>query len=260
MSTDLIYDVRDGIAHATLNRPEARNALTFEMYEGLARIAEDVGKDPAIGALVIRGAGDKAFASGTDISQFLDFKGGADGIAYEQRLDRILSTLERCPKPVIAAISGACTGGGAAIAAVCDLRIGTRSTRIGVPVARTLGNCLSLASLARIASLIGMARTAEMMLTAKLLSAEEAHALGFLSEFFESAEALDARVDELAHRVAGLAPLTFRTTKEQMRRMRAAMIANLNDDDLVAMCYGSEDFKSGVEAFVARREPQWRGR
>jgi enoyl-CoA hydratase len=260
MTTDLMYEVRDGIAHATLNRPQARNALTFEMYEGLARISEEIANDPAIGALVIRGAGDKAFASGSDISQFLEFKGGGDGIAYEQRLDKILSTLERCPKPVIAAISGACTGGGAAIAAVCDLRIGTRTTRVGVPVARTLGNCLSLASLARFASLVGMARTSELMLTARLLSAEEAHGLGFLNELVETPEALDTRVDELAHQVAGLAPITLRTTKEQMRRMRSALIANLNDDDLISACYGSEDFKNGVEAFVARRAPQWRGR
>ena len=142
MSDDLLYEVRDGIAHATLNRPQARNALTPGMYDGLARVATEIAADPAIRALVIRGAGDKAFASGSEISQFLAFKGGADGVAYERHLDQVLSALECCPKPVIAAISGACTGGGAAIAAVCDLRIGTRSTRVGVPVARKLGNCL----------------------------------------------------------------------------------------------------------------------
>ena len=260
MSNDLIRENRDGIAHVTFNRAQARNALTFEMYEGLARICTEIADDPAIGALVIRGAGDKAFASGSEISQFLDFKGGGDGIAYEQRLDRILSAIERCPKPVIAAISGACTGGGAAIAAVCDLRIGTTSTRVGVPVARTLGNCLSLASLARFAALIGMARTAEIMLTSRLLSAGEALSLGFLNEVVDTPEALDARVAELAKSVAALAPLTIRVTKEQMRRMRSALIANLNDDDLIALCYGSEDFRNGVEAFVARREPKWRGR
>ena len=260
MNDDLLYEVRDGIAHATLNRPQARNALTFEMYEGLARVAMEIADDPAIGALVIRGAGDKAFAAGSEISQFLDFKSGDDGVAYEQKLDGILSALERCPKPVIAAISGACTGGGAAIAAVCDLRIGTRSTRFGVPVARTLGNCLSLASLSRFASLLGPARTLEMMLTARLIEADEAKALGLLNEVLDSVEAMDARVEELARLVASLAPLTLRVTKEQMRRLRAATIANLNDDDLVSLCYGSEDFKQGVAAFVARRPPQWSGR
>lgn len=260
MSNDLLYEVRDCIAHATLNRPQARNALTPEMYDGLARVAGEIATDAAIRALVIRGAGDKAFASGSEISQFLAFKGGDDGVAYERHLDQVLNALERCPKPVIAAISGACTGGGAAIAAVCDLRVGTRSTRIGVPVARTLGNCLSVASLSRFVSLIGAARTTEMMLTARLIEADEARSLGFLNEVVDTTEALDARVDELARSVAALAPLTLRVTKEQMRRMRAAMIADVNDDDLVAMCYGSEDFRQGVKAFVARRAPQWKGR
>jgi len=260
MSNDLLYEVRDGVAHATLNRPQARNALTPAMYDGLARVAGEIAANPAIGALVIRGAGDKAFASGSEISQFLAFKGGADGVAYERHLDEVLTALERCPKPVIAAIAGACTGGGAAIAAVCDLRIGARSTRIGVPVARTLGNCLSIASLARFVSLIGAARTTEMMLTGRLFEADEAKALGFLNEVVEGIDELDARVDELARSVAALAPLTLRATKEQMRRMRAASIAALNDDDLVAMCYGSEDFRQGVEAFVARRAPLWKGR
>ena len=260
MSDQLLLEVRAGIAHVTLNRPQARNALTFEMYDGLAEIAAKAAADAEVRAVVIRGAGDKAFASGSEISQFLDFKGGADGVAYEQHLDQVLTALERCPKPVIAAISGACTGGGAAIAAVCDLRIGTRSTRFGVPVARTLGNCLSLASLSRFASLLGPARTLEMMLTARLIDADEALRIGLLNEIVESPEALDTRADELAQNIAGLAPLTLSVTKEQMRRMRAASIAGLNDDDLVAKCYGSEDFRQGVEAFVARRAPSWSGK
>ncbi|MFM9968976.1 MAG: enoyl-CoA hydratase/isomerase family protein [Burkholderiales bacterium] len=260
MNNDLLYELRDGIARVTFNREKARNALTFEMYEGLARIAEEVAIDPAVRVMVIRGAGDRAFASGTDISQFLEYKNGEDGINYERRLDKVLSSLERCPKPVIAAISGACTGGGAAIAAVCDLRIGTKTTQVGVPVARTLGNCLSLASITRLASLIGVAKTAEMMLTAKLLSAEEARGSGFLNEVVDSAQALDVRVNELATTLAGHAPLTLRVTKEQVRRLRAAMIANLNDDDLVSLCYGSADFKEGVRAFVAKRAPQWSGK
>ena len=260
MNDQLLQEVREGIAHVTLNRPQARNALTFEMYDGLAEIANKVAADPQIRAVVIRGAGDKAFASGSEISQFRAFKGGADGVAYEQHLDEVLGALERCPKPVIAAISGACTGGGAAIAAVCDLRIGTPSTRFGVPVARTLGNCLSVASLSRFAALLGPARTLEMMLTARLIDADEAQRIGLLNEIVASPEALDARADELARSIASLAPLTLRVTKEQMRRMRAALIAGVNDDDLVAQCYGSEDFKQGVEAFLARRPPAWQGR
>lgn len=213
MDQELMFEVRDGIAHATLNRPQARNAMTFAMYEGLARIAGEIAEDPSVRVLVIRGAGDKAFAAGTDIAQFLEFDSGEDGIAYEERLGRSMDIIERCPKPVIAAIDGACTGGGAAIAALADLRVATKSARIGFPVARTLGNCLSMQNIARVAALIGPARVADIMFTARLLGAEEARAAGFITEVVEDGAALTARVDELARSVAGMAPLTLAATK-----------------------------------------------
>ncbi len=116
----------DGIGRITFNRPQARNAFTFAMYERLAAICEEANSDHAIKVLVLRGAGDKAFASGTDINQFREFKTPQDALDYENRIDRVLTTLEQCRVPTIAAINGFCTGGGAGIAAACDLRIGTR--------------------------------------------------------------------------------------------------------------------------------------
>ena len=260
LTHDLLTEVRNGIAHVTLNRPQARNALTYDMYEGLARYSQDIAQDPAVKVLVIRGAGDRAFAAGTDISQFLEFTSGADGIAYEEKFGTHLETLERCPKPVIAAIDGACTGGGAGIASVCDLRVATRASKIGFPVARTLGNCLSVKNLARMAALIGQSRVSELMFTARLVSAEEGAAIGFLHEVVEDGTALTARIDELAQAVAALAPLTLAATKEQLRRLREGMTAHVEDDDLVRMCFGSEDFRNGVKAFVARKPPVWSGR
>jgi len=260
VNDELIIETRDGIAHVTLNRPQARNALTYAMYEGLAEYSQQVAKDPAIKALVIRGAGDKAFAAGTDISQFLEFTSGEDGIAYEEKLGAHLETLERCPKPVIAAIDGACTGGGAAIASVCDLRVATRASRLGFPVARTLGNCLSVKNLARMSALIGQSRVTELMFTARLVSAEEGAAIGFLHEVVDDGAALTTRVAELAQSVAGLAPLTLAATKEQLRRLREGMLSHVEDDDLVRMCFGSEDFKNGVKSFVGRKPPVWTGR
>jgi enoyl-CoA hydratase/carnithine racemase len=260
LNDELIIETRDGIAHVTLNRPQARNALTYAMYEGLAAFSRQIATDPAVKVMVIRGAGDKAFAAGTDISQFLEFTSGEDGIAYEERLGACLEVVERCPKPVIAAIDGACTGGGAAIASVCDLRVATRAAKIGFPVARTLGNCLSVKNLARMSALIGQSRVTELMFTARLVSAEEGAAIGFLHEVVEDGAALTTRIDELAQSVAGLAPLTLAATKEQLRRLREGMLSHVEDDDLVRMCFGSEDFRNGVKSFVARKPPVWTGR
>jgi enoyl-CoA hydratase/carnithine racemase len=256
---DLLYEVRDGIGFATLNRPQARNALTFPMYERLAALCGEIADDPAVRALVVTGAGDRAFAAGTDISQFRDFRTAEDALAYEARVDRVLVAIEECPKPTIAAIAGACTGGGAAIAAVCDMRLGTADARIGFPIAKTLGNCLSMANYARLAALIGPARVIDLVYTARLMGAEEARSAGLLSEVLPDRAALLARAEELARTVAGHAPLTLRATKEAMRRLRLAA-RSVEGDDLVAMCFTSDDFREGVESFLARRPPAWTGR
>jgi enoyl-CoA hydratase len=155
---DILHEARGPVAWTTLNRPQSRNALTFAMYEGLFEQAKAVAEDPTIRTWVITGAGGKAFAAGTDISQFKEFRTGQDALDYETRIDRVLSAIEDCPKPVIAAVAGACTGGGLGIAGVCDLRIAAANGRFGLPIARTLGNCLSMANYARFSALIGPAK------------------------------------------------------------------------------------------------------
>jgi enoyl-CoA hydratase/carnithine racemase len=260
MSDELIIERREGgVCHVTLNRPQARNALTFGMYEGIRQLAEGAGGDDSIRAIVFAGAGEKAFAAGTDISQFTNFRTAEDALAYEAMVDRVLVALERCPKPTIAAIAGACTGGGAAIAAVCDLRIGAANARYGFPIAKTLGNTLSMANHARLAALIGPARTVELIYTARLLDADEMRAAGLLSEVLPDHAALLARAEELARLVASHAPLTLRATKEAVRRLRERA-REVEGDDLVAMCFTSGDFREGVESFLARRPAAWKGR
>ncbi|MBV9250843.1 MAG: enoyl-CoA hydratase/isomerase family protein, partial [Acetobacteraceae bacterium] len=220
MADEVLYEARDAIGYVTFNRPQARNALTFAMYERLAEVAAEPGD---VRALVVSGAGDRAFAAGTDIGQFRTFGGAEDAIAYEARLDRVLSTLERCRVPTIAAIAGACTGGGAGIAAACDLRIAAANARFGFPIARTLGNCLSMGNIARLAALIGAGRVTEMIFTARLLDAEEARSAGLVSEVLPDARALARRAAELANLVASHAPLTLRATKEALRRLRDSL-------------------------------------
>jgi enoyl-CoA hydratase/carnithine racemase len=257
-SSDILFDERDGIGKVTFNRPQARNAFTFEMYERLARICEQANQDRAIKVLVFQGAGDKAFAAGTDINQFRDFTTAQHALEYEARIDRVLTTLEECRVPTIAAITGACTGGGAAIAACCDLRIGTTTTKFGFPIARTLGNCLSMANISRLSALIGPARVKDIIFTARLVGAEEAASAGLLSEVVEDVAALARRADELATLIAGNAPLTLSSTKQALARLQRRLSSE-EGEDLILMCYMSRDFREGLDAFLHKRPPQWLG-
>ena len=258
MTEELLYEIRGAAGWITFNRPAQRNALTFAMYEGVAEICNRVSQTKEVKALVITGAGEKAFAAGTDIAQFLDFRDGEDGIAYERKMDRTLDVIERCTVPTVAAVAGFCTGGGAAIAAVCDFRIATASAQFGFPIARTLGNCLSLANYARLAVLIGPQRVKEMILLARLFDAPMALQAGLVSEVLPDVPALHARASELAATLAGHAPLTMQVTKEALRRLQAKM-AEDNIDDLIRLAYGSADFRDGRTAFLGKRAPRWTG-
>jgi enoyl-CoA hydratase/carnithine racemase len=210
-------------------------------------------------SVIFSGAGEKAFAAGTDMSQFRDFSTPQDSINYEETMDRILETIEKCPVPTIAAMNGACTGGGAAIAAACDLRICDNRLKFGFPIARTLGNCLSTGNLNRMSALLGMGRTREVIFTARLIEAEEALQIGLVSEVLPDAGACLERADEIAETMAGHAPITLRATKEGLRRLRTQG-PDADGTDLVVESYMSEDFKEGIEAFLGKRKPEWKGK
>ena len=259
MTDELLYEARGATGWITLNRPQARNALTFAMYDRLAEICSNVPRDGSVRALVVTGAGEKAFAAGTDMTQFRGFSEPQDALDYEHRMDVVFGAVEACPIPTIAAISGACTGGGAGIAAACDIRIATSDVKFGFPIARTLGNCLSIANLSRLERLMGAGRVMEMILTARLVKAEEALACGLVSEIVADHAALMARAQELADMLALHAPITMRATKEGLRRLRIEG-AKADDRDLIVEAYMSEDFKEGMEAFLSKRKPNWKGK
>ena len=248
--------IEDDVALVTFDRPAARNALTFAMYEALAGLCEGVidGRVP-VRAMILAGAGDRAFAAGTDVGCLGDLDGAADALAAERRTERAFGALERVPVPTVAAIRGACTGGGALIATCCDLRVAGPDLAWGVPIARTLGNALSTGNLARLVALVGEARARELLLTARLLGADEALALGIVGEV--AADPL-ARARELVAGLARHAPLTAAATKEALLRLRRHG-ADADGDDLVVRCHASADFREGVAAFLERRAPRFRG-
>ena len=250
---------RDGaVLTLTFNRPEARNAMTWNMYERLYQTAEEVDADDSLRVLVLRGAGGKAFVAGTDISQFTTFRTAEDGLQYERDGERRTARLERVGKPVIAQIEGFAVGGGFAIAAVCDIRIATPESRFGFPIARTLGNCLSMENYSRCVELFGPSRVKEMIMRARLISATEANAAGFVHEIVPAAE-IEARVKAIAFEVAAHAPITLRVTKEAVRRIQERRRLE-GGDDLIALTYASADFREGMSAFLEKRPPRWTGK
>jgi enoyl-CoA hydratase/carnithine racemase len=258
MSDGTVHYRRDGvIGRIIFDRPAARNALTWDMYEQLARACEQIGSDPELRVAVLRGAGGQAFVAGTDIGQFREFKSPQDGVDYERRIEAYLTALESLKLPTLAVVEGWAVGGGLAIAAACDICIATPGARFGVPIARTLGNCLSIANHSRLVAMFGSPRVRRMLLLAEQLSAEELATAGFVAEIIAPAQ-LDQRIEEICSRLAGNAPVTMRVTKESLRRL---LHAGLPDgEDLIRECYGSEDFRAGVEAFLRKREPRWTGK
>ena len=258
---ELLVDQDGAVLTVTFNRPAQRNAMTFAMYDGLHAACERADEDSGIRVLVLRGAGDKAFVAGTDIAQFAGFgsgaAGGEDGIAYEQRIARVVNRLEDVTVPTIAAVRGFCVGGGLAIAAACDLRVATPSARFGVPIARTLGNCLSMNTYSLLVAHLGPARTLDLLLRARLLLGSDAHAAGFVAELCAEGD-LDAVVADLAATLLGHAPLSMWAAKQAVVRLRRATLPDGND--FVRRVFGSEDFRTAVAAFATKEPVAWTGR
>ncbi len=242
----------------TFNRPEARNSMTLAMYERLYELCGEIDADPEVRCVVFTGAGERAFVAGTDINEFKQMHDANDVLGYEERMDRVFSRLEDVKVPVIAAIRGACTGGGFGIASGCDLRICGPSARFGFPVARTLGNCLSMANYRRLERLLGQTAVKQMVYTADLFDARRMYELGYINEITARDEDVVPRAEVVANQISGNAPLTVATTKEALRRIVRGTPGD--DHELVQRCYLSEDFREGMTAFLEKRPANWKGR
>ena len=246
--------INGNIAQITFNNPAARNAMTWQMYEDLKSICDDLAKKSEVRVVIFRGAGEKAFVSGSDIEQFVGLKKDE---AYEQAVDRIFKSLQELPIPTIAVIEGLAVGSGLLMATACDFRISTPDARFGIPVAKTLGNCLSPGNLAWISAHLGIPMVKKMLLTAELVRAPELLESGFLYQIVDSAAITEA-ANILAKKMTVLAPITQKSSKLGIARL---LRSNLPDcTDLMRETYNSQDFREGVTAFLEGRPPKWTGK
>jgi enoyl-CoA hydratase/carnithine racemase len=248
--------IRQGVATVTFNRPQARNAMTWAMYQQLSHHCEIFRTDPNVKAVVFRGAGGQAFVAGTDIEQFTTFNTGDDGVAYEAQIEACIDLLCSVPMPTVAVIEGWAVGGGLAIATACDFRLATPGSQLGVPIAKTLGNCLSVANVARLRAALGHQRVKRMLMLAEMIGADEALACGYLHQLAEPTD-IDEATNALVQRLTSLAPVTQQVSKQALNRLVQHNAPEA--EDLIRQAYGSEDFREGVNAFVAKRKPLWKG-
>ena len=255
-SSNVAWDINESVAIVTLDRPEARNALTWDMYDALVEYCDKAEADPDVRVLIIRGSGG-AFAAGTDISQFREFKDGEAGVAYERRLDAVIDRIERLPIITIAEVDGAAAGGGFAIAMACDLRLCSERAKVGVPVSRTLGNCLSMSNTARLVDLLGPILAKDLLLTGRMLDVQEASIAGMVNSVMLSAQ-LQQETIKVAAELSTRARSTVIATKAMLARLRDHRRPPAGSaDDLIRACYGSKEFKEGVKAFSEGRKPNF---
>jgi len=254
----LVYKKDGAIARVLFDNPTAHNALTHQMWCDLRDTCREIANDPTVRVVVFRGVGGKAFISGTDISGFTKFTSGRDGIEYEHHIDECMGAVDALPVPSVAVVDGWAVGGGLNIFCAADFRVATSNARFGSPLGRTIGNCLSMSSCARIARAIGVTMAKRMVLLGEFITAQEMLSQGTLYAMKEPAE-IDATVDALCELAIPNAPITTRVTKEMLRRLNNANLPNV--EDLIEQVYGSADFKLGVQNFLAKTKkvPQWSG-
>jgi enoyl-CoA hydratase/carnithine racemase len=257
----MLARVEAGVGFVTFNHPERRNAVSLEMWKALGEIMEAFDRDDSVRAIVLSGAGDKAFVSGADISEFESQRGNAEQKeSYAVVSGRGYAALSRCRKPVIAMIRGYCIGGGLVIALAADIRFATPGSKFGVPAAK-LGLGYDYHGVAALARVVGPARTADILYSARHLDADEALRCGLIEFVVPDAE-LEQRVTEYAANVSRNAPLTIHAVKASLQAYaRYTQRTDNNEvDALVKRCFDSEDYREGRRAFMEKRRPQFHGR
>jgi enoyl-CoA hydratase/carnithine racemase len=261
LTARVIAEKQGPVGWLVFNNPERRNAVSLDMWEAIPRVLERFEADPELRVMVLSGAGDKAFVSGADISQFESQRSGAEAVQrYEEIAEGAQLRLQRCDKPVLAMIRGYCLGAGVNIALACDMRIAAEDARFGIPAAR-MGLGYRVSSTKNLVDTIGPARTREMLITARQYGAAEAERIGLVQRVVPAA-GLEAEVLETCAGIAANAPLTMRTAK----RIVSELLASPDSFDeaacraLVKECFESSDYKEGRRAFMEKRRPAFQGR
>jgi enoyl-CoA hydratase len=252
---------QDGVGVVTFNQPDKHNAISVEMWLGLAEILDDFGQDPSIRTVILTGAGTRAFVSGADISQFEQQRANADAQrAYDQQTSLGREKLNSFPKPTIASIRGYCLGGGLAIAMQADLRLASPDSQFGIPAAK-LGIAYGFEGLRRLVSLVGPAHARMIMYTGARIGADEALRIGLINRIVP-ADDLEATVFEVAQQIAANAPLSVAASK--MAIDQVLLDPNARDLNALAqasaVCFDSEDYREGRAAFLEKRAPRFKGR
>jgi len=258
--TERILARKEGaVGWLTFNNPERRNAVSVDMWEAIPRVLGAYQADPEIRAVVLTGAGDKAFVSGADISQFDKQRSSQEAVQhYEEIAEGAQRAILTCDKPVIARIRGFCIGGGLNIANCCDLRIASDDSRFAIPAAK-MGLGYRGSSMKMLVDAVGPAFAREIMLTARQFTAAEAKDMGLLHKV-TTVDGLDAAVREYCDMIAANAPLTMRASKRIIREVSRATYDEAMCKALVKECMESEDYKEGRKAFMEKRKPAFKGR
>lgn len=259
-AADSILVDRDGaIATITLNRPDKFNALNLPAWTRLGETLEELNRDATVRCIVVRGAGEKAFAAGADISEFANERANSkQAEAYDRLVSRATTALVDSPHPIVAMIHGACVGGGLELAAMCDLRVCGRSSRFGVPINR-LGLTIAYPELKGLLALVGRAVALEILLEGRIMGADEAYAKGLVTRVVPD-EKVEEEAMAAARRIADGAPLVNRWHKRFIRRLEQGGELTRADVAENYACYDTEDFQTGVRAFLEKTKPQFKGR